>query len=70
MAEFKVFKEEFGKNVTICDMIQNRISLCKDELETFISKCDSISYFKEDSYCWFRNDGINKIILMNPIGHL
>ena len=44
MAEFKVFKEEFGKNVTICDMIQNRISLCKDELENVIENNEKTCY--------------------------
>ena len=50
-------------------MIQDCISLWKDELETII-ETNEITSSSEKSYYWFRYDGINKIISMNPYDHL
>ena len=69
IAEFKVFKGESRRNEIICNMIQNSISLWKDELETVVENNKNTCSI-EKSYYWLRYDGFKKIISMNPHEHL
>ena len=46
IAEFKVFKEDLGRNETICNIIQIRISSRKDQLETVIENNEKMFKLK------------------------
>ena len=64
------FKEEFGKNITVCDVIHNIISLWMDELETVIENNEKTCSSEKRSYYCLSSDGPNKVISMIPYDHL